>query len=190
VESDRFYFKLLLIALLGVCSCQTWAGDSIGGDFSLTDQDGRSFQLNQLGGKVVLLFFGYTFCPDICPTELASLAAVLNALEDDTEQVQAVFVTVDPERDTPEVLKSYVSYFNKNLIGLTGSSDQIAQVTNRYRVKFHKHSRPGGAYSIDHSANLYVINRAGQLAMVVPYGLPPEHVLSVVRHLLIDDPGS
>jgi protein SCO1/2 len=157
---------------------------AIGGDFSLTDQYGQPFPLRELRGKVVLMLFGYTSCPDICPTELSNLAAVLNELEGAAEQVQGVFVTVDPERDRPEVLKDYVGYFSSDLIGLTGSLDQIAAVAGQYRVKYRKHPRPGGGYSMDHSADLYVIDRSGQLFAVVPYGLPPEHVLGVVQRLL------
>jgi cytochrome oxidase Cu insertion factor (SCO1/SenC/PrrC family) len=184
VQPDRVIFSLLLILPIWFGSCPAWAEDGIGGDFSLTDQAGQPFRLAQLRGKVVLLFFGYTFCPDICPTELANLSAVLNELPHAGDQVQGVFVTVDPERDTPRVLADYVGYFSRHLIGLTGSPDQIAQVAEKYRVKYRKNPRPGGAYSVDHSVNLYVIDRAGELATVIPYGLPPEHVLEVVRRLL------
>jgi len=183
----RVFSSLLLVVAMGASHNPIWANEPLGGDFSLTDQDGRLFELQQLRGKVVLIFFGYTFCPDICPTELATVAAVLNELEDDSEQVQGVFVSVDPERDNPQILKSYIGYFNKHLIGLTGSPDEIERVANRYRVKFRKQPRTDGAYSMDHSANLYVIDRTGQLFAVIPYGLPPEHVLGVVRRLLTGD---
>ncbi|MCP3868403.1 MAG: SCO family protein [Gammaproteobacteria bacterium] len=155
------------------------------GNFALTDQDGQRFQLDQLKGKVVLLFFGYTFCPDICPTELTNLSRVLDTL--DGESVQGVFVTVDPDRDTPEVLKDYTDYFNRRLIGLTGSPAQIDRVTQKYRVKFRKLPVPGGSYSMNHPSNLYLIDRTGKLSTIVPYGLPPEHVVDVVRHLLAEN---
>lgn len=181
---------LLLVLSLWVGAVPGVAADTIGGDFTLTDHNGESFQLEQLRGRVVLMFFGYTYCPDICPTELANLSAVLNALQDAENRVQGVFVTVDPERDTPQLLKSYVGYFNRHLIGLTGSPDQIDSVARQYRVKYKKNPHPGGAYSMDHSANLYLIDSRGKLAAVVPYGLPPEHVLGVVRQLLSEDAGN
>ena len=184
--SLRVALGLLLTAAIWCSHGLVRADETIGGDFSLTDQDGRLFQLQQFRGKVVLVFFGYTFCPDICPTEMANLSAVLHELKDAPERAQGVFVTVDPERDTPQVLKHYVSYFNEHLIGLTGSPDQIDRVARQYRVKYRKNRRPGGAYSMDHSANLYVIDPTGRLATMVPYGLPPEHVLGIVRRLLAE----
>lgn len=155
-----------------------------GGDFVLLDQDGDAFGLQQLRGKVVLLFFGYTFCPDICPTELSNIAAVLSALQDESDAVQGLFITLDAQRDTPQVIKPYIDFFNSGLIGLTGAQAELDRVAAMYRVKFQRQLTDDERYSIDHSANLYVIDRDGRLAAVVPYGLPPEHLLDVVRDLL------
>lgn len=155
-----------------------------GGDFALTDQDGARFTLQQLRGKVVVLFFGYTSCPDICPTELSNLAAVLDALEGRASQVRGVFVSLDPARDTPAVLRDYVRYFSPDLIGLTGTPREIARVARQYNVRYARHETANGRYSLDHTASLYVIDRNGRLNAVVPYGLPPEHVLNLVRSLL------
>ncbi|MCU7848198.1 MAG: SCO family protein [Candidatus Thiodiazotropha sp. (ex Lucinoma kastoroae)] len=177
----------LFIASIGFVNCHAKAAE-MGGDFSLLDQDGSPFQLQQLRGKVVLLFFGYTYCPDVCPTELSNISAVLSGLEHQADQVQGLFITLDAERDKPKVLKDYTGFFNKDLIGLTGSQADIDQVAAQYRVKFQKHITGKDHYSIDHSANLYVIDRNGQLATVVPYGFPPEHVLDVVQHLLDGKP--
>ena len=163
--------------------------EEIGGEFTLTDHNNNSFQLSQLKGKLVLLFFGYTYCPDICPTELANLAKVFNELKARTSQVQGLFVTLDPQRDTPEVLSDYVGYFSKGLLGLTGSENEIAQVARQYRVKYKRHDKKGGDYSIDHSANLYVIDSNGALAVVVPYGMPPEHLLNLILGLLAEEYG-
>jgi len=174
-----------VVLLLGLLLLTAGAGASqLGGDFTLTDQHGERFQLDQLRGKVVLLFFGYTYCPDICPTELASIAAVFDALEERALQVQGLFVTVDPERDTPEVLNNYVRYFHEDLIGLTGTAAEIERVALQYRVRYSKHELDDGNYTIDHSAQLYVIDREGTLTSAVPYGLPAEHVLNVVDDLL------
>ncbi len=175
---------LLVLALIGAAPANAKAQPGIGGDFSLIDDDGRPFELNQLRGKLVLLFFGYTFCPDICPTELSNLAAVLDALGPKAERVQGLFVSLDPLRDTPSVLHDYTRYFNETLIGLTGTPDQVERVAQQYRVRYQRHELADGRYSLDHSANLYVIDGEGRLAAVVPYGLPPEHVLELVRDLL------
>lgn len=177
----------LLVLLLCTLPTGVWSGqpaDEIGGDFSLTDHHGDAFELSQLRGKLVLLFFGYTFCPDICPTELSNLAAVLDGLGDQTDRVQGLFVSLDPERDTPAVLREYTSYFNPSLIGLTGEGEEVDRIAQLYRVRYQRHERPDGRYSLDHTADLYVIDQQGQLAAVVPYGLPPEHVLRLVRDML------
>jgi cytochrome oxidase Cu insertion factor (SCO1/SenC/PrrC family) len=174
---------LLMFSLLSVTL--TWANtEELGGDFRLIDHNNNPFTLQQLQGKTVLLFFGYTYCPDICPTELANIAAVLNELNNQTDQVQGLFVSLDPSRDTPEVLYDYVRYFNQGLVGLTGSEEAVAQVARQYRVNYRRHEKGNGSYTIDHSANLYLIDRQGILSAVVPYGLPPQHVLKVVRGLL------
>ena len=180
---------MLLLGILLAVPAQAGA-EEIGGDFSLTDHNNESFELNQLGGKLVLLFFDYTYCPDICPTELANLAAVFDGLGDQAEQVQGLFISLDPQRDRPDVLRNYVKYFNEGLLGLTGSEAEVTQVAKQYRVKYERHEREDGGYSIDHSANLYVIDSQGRLSAVVPYGLPPQHVLDLVRRQLAEEPGS
>jgi cytochrome oxidase Cu insertion factor (SCO1/SenC/PrrC family) len=181
----RYYRSV--IALLSTLLLATLVGaraEPIGGDFTLIDHNGEAFHLSQLRGKVVLLFFGYTYCPDVCPTELAGIAAVVNALEAAADDVQGLFVSIDPERDRPQVLKEYVHYFSRRLIGLTGAPEQIESVAGQYRVKFKKVPRADGHYTMDHSAQLYLIDRQGRLSAVVPYGLPPEHVLDLVQNLL------
>jgi len=175
---------LTLSMLMSATAANAQAPADIGGDFSLVDEHGQPFALTQLRGKLVLLFFGYTFCPDICPTELSNLVAVLDALGPEAQRVQGVFVSLDPQRDTPSVLNDYTRYFSQELIGLTGTPEQVAQVAEQYRVRYQRHEQPDGRYSLDHSANLYVIDGQGRLAAVVPYGLPPEHVLELVRRML------
>lgn len=156
---------------------------SIGGDFTLTDHHGEKFELKQLRGKLVLIFFGYTFCPDICPTELTSLASVLKSLGEDADKVSALFVSVDPQRDTPDKLKSYVPFFSPNLIGLTGSISEVSDVAKAYRVqtKIHSRKKTGDYYLVDHSANLYVVGPQGEMLHIIPFGLPTEHILRVVK---------
>lgn len=156
---------------------------SIGGGFTLTDHNSKRFELKQLRGKLVMLFFGYTYCPDICPTELATMAKLLKALGDDSDKVSALFISVDPERDTPEKLKNYVPFFSPDLIGLTGTKVEIDKVTKAYRVQTKIHSRKENSdyYLVDHSANLFVIDGQGKLIHLIPFGLPTEHILNVLK---------
>ncbi len=156
---------------------------SIGGDFTLTDHNNELFSLEQLRGKLVILFFGYTYCPDICPSELTTMARLLKQLGDESDKVSALFVSVDPERDTPEKLKNYVPFFSPHLIGLTGSKKAINKVTKAYKVQSKIHSRKDNSdyYLVDHSANLYVMNGQGKLIHLIPFGLPYEHILNVIK---------
>lgn len=155
----------------------------IGGDFTLTNHNGDRFELNQLRGKVVMLFFGYTHCPDICPSELATMARLLKKLDKDSDKVSALFVTVDPERDTVEKLKNYVPYFSPHLIGLTGTTNEIDKVTKAYKVQSKIHSRKENSdyYLVDHSANLYVIDEQGKLIHLIPFGLPSDHIFQILK---------
>jgi len=175
---------LFLLLMLTLGWPTTALSGGLGGDFDLTDQDGRPFHLQQLRGKVVMMFFGYTSCPDICPTELANMARVLGRLQNRNDQVQGLFVTLDPERDKADVLKNYTRFFNSELLGLTGTASQIRQVAKQYRVQYRRQAAANDFYSLDHSSNLYVIDRNGKLVTMVPYGLPVEHVLALVDRVL------
>ena len=187
-----FYRRLLPIAffiiasLLNVNTSAESTGSSPGGDFILTDHKGQLFDLKDVRGKLVLIFFGYTFCPDICPTELSSLALILNSLDHQADKVVALFITVDPERDTQAKLQQYVPFFSSRLVGLTGSVDEINKVADAYHVqrKIHEHEESDEYYLVDHSANLYVVNGEGKLVQIVPYGLPVEHILQIVQEEL------
>ncbi|NEV64301.1 SCO family protein, partial [Thiorhodococcus minor] len=130
-------------------------------------------------------------CPDICPTTLAVVAAAMRALADQAEQVQPIFVSLDPDRDTPERLGDYVRYFHPEMIGLTGSAEALAETADRYKVRYAfvgKGEREH--YSLDHTASVYVIDRQGQLARIIPYGLPPEVIVDAVRAQLSADEGA
>ncbi len=160
------------------------AANKPGGDFSLMDQDKNEFQLQQLRGKVVLLFFGYTSCPDVCPAMLGTLARVLRVFDSDDSQVQALFISVDPERDSPERLKEYTRYFSTHLLGLTGSRDQIDQVARLYQAKYEISRDDKQHVSVDHSSHLYVIDQQGELNTIVPFGMGAAHIINVVKRLL------
>lgn len=143
-------------------------------DFKLTDQNGKPFQLDQLRGKLVLLTFGFTHCPNICPTILGNLAAVDRALPADARaRTQIVFVSVDPARDTPEALRDYVPAFNESFIGLTGSAAQIKETAKAYGVVYEKQFQPSKVaanyYTINHSTYLYVIDAKGKWIALYDY---------------------
>jgi protein SCO1/2 len=136
----------------------------VGGDFTLTDQSGKRVSSQAFRGKNLLVIFGYTYCPDICPTELQVVASALQTLGKDADQIQPIFITIDPERDTPEVLKQYVSAFDPRLVGLTGTADEIAAVARSYRVYYAKvpsKSDPA-TYSMDHSSIIYLMDTQGR----------------------------
>jgi len=158
-----------------------------GGDFRLESQQGP-VTLAQLRGRVVALYFGYITCPDICPTSLGYLAAALNALDpQELAQVQGVFVSVDPQRDTLEQLRSYVQYFHPSLLGATGAPEQLAEMAKRYGAAYRIVPGEGALnYTVDHSADLYLIDRQGKLRQTLRHGAPPEELVKALRALLAE----
>lgn len=146
-------------------------GADWGRDFSLTDTTGKTRTLADFRGKVVVLFFGYIFCPDVCPTTLFDLKQVIDRLGADGRQVQVLNVTVDPERDTPELLGRYVATFDPSFIGLYGDLEQTRKVAKEFKVFFQKVPGPTpGSYSVDHTAGSYVFDPQGRLRLFVTYG--------------------
>lgn len=137
-------------------------GGAIGGKFSLVDQNGKPFTDADLKGKWSLVFFGYTHCPDVCPTALNDLSLALDQLGSKEKDVAIVFISVDPERDTPAVLKSYAESFGAPIEALTGSPEQVAQAAKVYRVYYAKHPRSDGGYDMDHSALIYIMDPEGR----------------------------
>lgn len=156
-----------------------------GGDFSLDSAKGP-LALADLRGKLVLLQFGYTYCPDVCPTSLSLLAQVLGSLTP-TEQtrVQALFVSVDPERDTVARLAEYTAFFHPSIIGLTGTPAQLAELAGRYGAVFARQENvSAGGYVIDHTALTYLIDRDGRLVASLPHATPPEQLAAAMRQYL------
>lgn len=141
-------------------------------DFELQSVDGP-VRLRDFRGKVVLLFFGYTHCPDVCPTTLAKLAKVMEYLGKDAQRVQVIMVSVDPERDTPEVVNEYATHFHPTFIGLTGTPDQIAEVATKYGIYYKKHAgTPKSGYLVDHTASIILINPKGYIKVYYPSIVP------------------
>lgn len=143
----------------------------VGGPFTLTDQNGRTVTERDFLGKYMLVFFGYTYCPDVCPTELQVMMAALDAMGPEAGKVQPVFISVDPGRDTPEVLKAYVGNFGPRLIGLTGSPDEVAAAAKAYRVYYAKAGKTSSAtdYLMDHSSIIYLMGPDGRFVRHMPY---------------------
>lgn len=142
---------------------------AMGGDFSLTSQDGRKSALKDWRGKVVVLFFGYTFCPDVCPTTMAEISRLMEKLGALAARVQPVFVTVDPERDTPARLKSYLGNFRGRFVGLTGSEREVTQVARQYQARFARRKVGSAAkYLIDHTAFTYMLDPQGKVRYLFP----------------------
>jgi protein SCO1/2 len=156
-----------------------------GGEFTLQGPQGP-VALKDYRGKVVLLYFGYSYCPDVCPTSLSLMAQALAELEPaERERVQAIFISVDPERDTPDRLKEYAHFFHPGIIGLSGTSEQIAAVAEQYGSSYQKKKPNGeGLYAIDHSSATYVIGPKGQLASSLPHASPPSQIVAATRQQL------
>lgn len=160
-------------------------GAAFARDFRLTDHTGRPRTLADFRGKVVAVFFGYTHCPDVCPTTLADFAAALQQLGPDAKRVQVIFVTVDPQRDTPELLQAFVPAFDPSFLGMYTDPDTLAKLAKEYKVVYQKTSAKGGDdYLIDHTAGTYVYDPAGRLRLLVPYGSSPDAIASDLRVLL------
>ena len=149
----------------------------VGGPFQLVDQDGRPVDEKILNGKWSAVFFGFTYCPDVCPTTMQALGAAKRQLGPKGDKLQVVFITVDPERDTPAQLKTYLSndVFPKGTIGLTGSPEQVAAAAKAYRV-YYKKNGEGDGYLVDHSTAAYLMNPKGRYDRVLPFGISPEEI--------------
>lgn len=156
-----------------------------GKDFRLTDHNGRVRTLADFRGKVVALFFGYTHCPDVCPTTLSDFAMAIRELGEDGEKVQVLFVTVDPERDTPELLAKYVPSFNPTFLGLYTDPDSLATLAKEFKVVYQKNSVKGPVkYLIDHSAGTYVFDSQGKIRLYIAYGTGPAAIAKDLLTLL------
>lgn len=174
----------LLVALLALGACHQnkpgfratdITGAEFGRDFALADHTGKPRALADFRGRVVVMFFGFTHCADVCPTTLAELAAAVKKLGTDGDKVQVLLVTVDPERDTPQVLSQYVTAFNPRFLALRGTTEETARVAREFKIIYQKvaGARPD-SYTMDHSAGTFIFDRQGRLRLYVSYGQAPE----------------
>ncbi|MEA3062103.1 MAG: hypothetical protein QOJ94_1884 [Sphingomonadales bacterium] len=177
--NERFKFRALLPLALAVAACSRGGGEpplagaAIGGPFTLTDQNGRQVSDRDFAGRYRIMYFGFTHCPDVCPTDLAAIGKGLKAFEAKdkarAEKVVAIFVSVDPERDTPAVIKEYVANFHPRMVGLTGAPGEIARVSKEYAVWSEKgEAQPGGGYNVNHSRAEILMGPDGKPIALLP----------------------
>lgn len=183
----RFVVALVALAWLGACSdsTNTVVPRPPGGDFALQASDGP-LDTRALRGKVLLIYFGYVNCPDVCPVSIAAGAGALNALSPtERERTRMIMVSVDPERDTPAALKTYVAYFHPQMLGAVGSATETAAVAKQFGAGYIRQpTRADGGYAVDHSSQTYVVDREGRLLEMLPLGTPSEKIAATVRKLL------
>jgi protein SCO1/2 len=195
---DRHFTSFLIFVVLIACAplaacapdgpkfqSSDVTGATFGRDFHLTDASGKPRTLADYRGKAVVIFFGYTQCPDVCPTTLAELAEVMKRLGPDADRVQVLFVTVDPQRDTPELLAKYVPAFDPRFAGLYGDAAATERTAKEFKIIYQK--QPGatpGTYSVDHSAGTYIYDPQGRLRLYVSYGQSPDVFAHDLRELL------
>ena len=162
----------------------------VGGPFSLVNQDGRRVTEKDFLGKYMLVFFGYTYCPDVCPTELQVMTAALDQMGPEADRIQPVFVSIDPARDTPEVLKAYVGNFGPRLVGLTGTPEEVATIAKAYRVFFAKaaNSSSDTDYLMDHSSIIYLMGPDGRFVKHMPYTTDAAKLAAELKETLRTSP--
>ncbi len=180
--STRLVLASVLFFL--VCTVQAHAS-KLGGNFELTSHKGAAFQLSDITGKVGIIFFGFTHCPDVCPNTLLEIQRLNVALKDQAENMQVLFISVDPKRDTPKKLDSYVSYFDKDIIGLTGSTEDVAKVLKQFNasVKFTGDTN-SDTYNVEHTANMFLINKQGDIGSIILPRTPFTVLEQQVRKLI------
>jgi len=159
-------------------------GANFGKALALTDHSGRPRTLADFQGKVVVVFFGFTQCPDVCPTTLAAMVKVVKELGADGGKVQVLFVSVDPERDTRELLKQYVTAFHPSFLGLVGDAEATARTAKEFKVYVQKQPTKNGGYSVDHSAGTFILDQQGRLRLFAQYGAETQVLLGDIRTLL------
>lgn len=189
-------FSIWTAAQLAACSQDELAftainitGASYGKDLALTDHNGQPRTLADFSGKIVMVFFGYTQCPDVCPTSMTEMVAIKQQLGPDGDKLQGLFVTVDPERDRPDILKAYMAAFDPGFLALYTTPDKLAALAKDFKVYYKK--VPGAtptSYTVDHTAGSYVYDTQGQLRLFTRYGTPPEKTAADIRLLLKSAP--
>ena len=183
------FIAALAIIVGGVMYQHFWLGEdaapAVGGPFALIDQNGATRRDADFRGKIMLVYFGYTYCPDACPTTLQALSSTLDLLGTEATKIEPVFISVDPARDTPEQLKTYATNFHPDIVYLTGAQDALDKVERSYHVYVAKVKQAGtDDYLIDHSSVIYVMGRDGRYLGQIPAGLPPKAMVASLKGYL------
>jgi cytochrome oxidase Cu insertion factor (SCO1/SenC/PrrC family) len=185
------FIAALAVIVGGVVYEQFWLGGAenaspaVGGAFTLTDQNGATRSDSDFRGKVMLVYFGYTYCPDACPTTLQAISQTLDIIGDQASKVQPIFISVDPARDTPDQLKSYAANFHPGILYLTGAPETLKQVESEYHIYVAKVPQAGSDdYLIDHSSIIYVMGTNGRYLAAMPAGLPPKVMAATLQRYL------
>jgi protein SCO1/2 len=182
-RADLVTFAMVMTIFLGTAAASD-QNAAIGGPFALIDQNGRHVTDVDFRGKFMLIYFGYTSCPDVCPTALFAIGQAMTQLSpDERKQVTPIFVTVDPERDTQKVLADYVANFSPDLVGLTGSPNAVQAVEREYHVYAKKHSETDGSYSVDHTSIIYLIDRGGRYRAILTADSTAAQIVDGLRKL-------
>lgn len=166
----------------------TAASLTFGGPFTLVDHTGRNVTDRDYHGYFTLVFFGFTTCPDVCPTTLQGVASVLQLLGDDGVKIRPLFVTVDPERDTPATLAGYVTIFDPRIVGLTGTLEQVAQIARAYRIHYRKASDKNAGYLMEHTAVMFLMAPDGKHLTHIPPDMPPRRIVETIRQHMTERP--
>jgi protein SCO1/2 len=156
--------------------------------YLLQDVNGRATLPEDFRGRYQLIAFGYTFCPDVCPTTLTEMAAILQALDTLADGLQPIFVSVDPERDTLEVLKTYTAFFDPRIVGMTGTPALVSRAADNFKVRYQKVPRSDGAYTVDHSAGMYLLGPDGSFLKKFAYATPPGEIAVAIRRQMEEVP--
>jgi cytochrome oxidase Cu insertion factor (SCO1/SenC/PrrC family) len=163
-----------------------WNREPVGGPFALTDQAGKVRSDADFRGKLMLVYFGFTYCPDVCPTDLQAIGLTLDKLGRDADQVQPIFITVDPERDTASHLADYVALFHPRLLGLTGSADAIRKAADAYKVYYARVPLKDADYTVDHTAYIYLMDRDGSYLGFFPPGTSADRMVEIIKPRLAE----
>ena len=189
----RWIAVLLLSSLFGLAGCTDQpaafrgsdiSGTKLGQQWKLTDMNGQARDQSSFVGKVQLVFFGFAQCPDVCPTSLSELSEAMKLLGPDADRVQVLLVTVDPERDTPDLLRQYLSAFDPRFMGLTGTPEQVRQAASSFKAFYSKVPRPGGDYTMDHSASFYLLDRNGEARVLLSNNVGAAAIAHDIKALL------
>lgn len=197
VAASRRAWLLLAILAIGAGAVTAWierkpaafhstdiTGSSVGGDFAMTDHEGRARKLSDFKGKVVVVFFGFLNCPDVCPTTLARFAAVMQALGDQASHVQVLMVTVDPERDTTEVLGQYVTAFDARFLGLRGTPEELKAAARDFKTVYMRSPTPAGGYTMDHTTSSFALDSEGRTRLLITHEAPAAEIARDLARLI------